>query len=437
MEWPECRNINLPQLVRWAQDSHADAVLTLRQAAEYARLMTIAWRLSRRGLSFTDSAIRALTKRLAKTTGVVSFAGGMPSPATFPLDAFSRAFDTVMRQDGRAALQYGPSNGHAPLRAWIAETLSTPGARIAAEQVVVTSGSQQGLDLIGKLMFDAGDAVAVETPTYLGALQAFGQYGPRVVPIQSDDGGIVPEQLETGLRRAGVGRGDAKLLYTIPTFQNPTGRTLSHARRVALVEACAREDLPLVEDDPYGGLDYQGRTHTTLLSLDPARVIYLGSFSKILSPGIRLGYMVAPMAVAGKLEMAKQASDLHSSSLMQRVVHEIVKDGFLTQHLDDCRRLYRDNAAAMHASLERHLGGATQWVRAEGGMFLWLQLPDGLDAAALLEQAIAAGVAYVPGSPFYAAAPQANTLRLCFSTADATQIEQGIAALGRVMGAAR
>lgn len=429
--------MNGSQLVPLAQGSHADGVLSQPRWPAYARAMTIDWRLSQRGLTYTDSAIRALTKRLANVTGVVSFAGGMPSPETFPVDAFSSAFDTVMQQGGRAALQYGPSDGYAPLRAWIAETLSTPGAPIVAEQVVVTSGSQQGLDLVGKLMFDSGDAVAVETPTYLGALQAFVQYDPRVVPIACDDGGIVPAQLQESLRRAGVARGAGKLLYTIPTFQNPTGRTMSLARRMALVEACARESLPIVEDDPYGGLDYEGRTHTTLLSLDPECVVYLGSFSKILSPGIRLGYIVAPVAMARKLEMAKQASDLHTSSLMQRVVHEIVKDGFLSKHLDDCRRLYRDNAAVMHTALERHLSGVAHWVRAEGGMFLWLQLPDGMDAAAMLEKAIGEGVAYVPGSPFYAAAPQANTMRLCFSTASASQIEQGIGALGRVIGGAR
>ena len=210
------------------------------------------WRLSQRGNALTDSAIRALTKRLAGRTDVVSFAGGMPSPATFPQAEFVRAFESVMRQDGAAALQYGPTSGYAPLREWIAASLSSADARVSPEQVLVTSGSQQGLDLIGRVLLDPGDVVAVETPTYLGALQALGQYFPRFVSLAGDAGGLLPDQIETTLQRLQISAGQAKMVYAIPSFQNPTGRTLSFQRRAALVAACRQLRLPLVEDDPYG-----------------------------------------------------------------------------------------------------------------------------------------------------------------------------------------
>ncbi|MGH8789589.1 MAG: PLP-dependent aminotransferase family protein [Cupriavidus necator] len=391
------------------------------------------WRFSTRGNGLTDSAIRALTKRISMESGIVSFAGGMPSPATFPEAVFARAFDSVLRDSGKAALQYGPTDGFLPLRAWIADSLSTPGKTIAPEQVLITSGSQQALDLIGKVMLDPGDLVAVETPTYLGALQAFGMYFPRFLPIGSDDGGLIPERLDEALNHGPSDGRPCKILYVIPTFQNPTGRTLSLERRIALTEVCRRTGVPIVEDDPYGQLDYEGQRHKTLLSLGADDVVYMGTFSKILSPGIRLGYVVAPMPVARKLEMAKQASDLHTSTLMQRVVFEIVKDGFLTSHLEFCRSLYRTSALAMTSALERHLHGLAHWTAPAGGMFLWLELQEGIDASALLEKALAAGVAYVPGAPFFAVAPEANTLRLCFSTVSPEAIEQGIGVLGQVL----
>lgn len=391
------------------------------------------WRLSRRGTALTDSAIRALTKRLAGRAGIISFAGGMPSPATFPQSEFSRAFDAVMRQDGSAALQYGPTNGYAPLRDWIAASLSTADAPLVPEQVLVTSGSQQGLDLVGKVLLDPGDVVGVETPTYLGALQALGQYFPRFAALPGDAGGLLPEEMEDSLQHVQRQGAPAKMVYAIPTFQNPTGRTLSLQRRTALVSACRRLRVPLVEDDPYSALDHAGKTHTTCLSMDGANVLYLGSFSKILSPGIRLGYLVAPLALARRLEMAKQASDLHSSSLLQRIVFDIVKDGFLIQHLAACQALYRTNAQAMAGALERHLHGLARWSPPTGGMFQWLELGPGVDAAKLLDRAIEAGVAYVPGAPFYAEQAQANTARLCFSTGTPQDMERGVALLAQTL----
>ena len=389
-----------------------------------------AWNLSPRGRAYSDSAIRALAKRLAQRPDIVSFAGGMPAPETFPLEAFARAFEEVLRRDGNAALQYGPTDGYAPLREWIATRLSTPGSRIDASQVLLTTGAQQGLDLLGKVLLDAGDTVAVETPTYLGALQALSQYFPRYLELSCDEEGIDPAALADTL--ATTDRA-CKFLYTIPTFQNPTGRTLSLLRRQALVEACCRAGLPIVEDDPYGELDYRGQQHVSLLSMDASRVAYLGSFSKVLSPGIRLGYMAAPPALYRRLEQAKQASDLHSSTLLQRVVFEIIKNGFLDGHLQASRALYRRHAEALDASLRTHMSSHAQWRAPEGGMFLWLRLNGGLDAQTLLETAVEAGVAFVPGAPFFASAPDHATLRLCFSTVGPAAIERGVATLGRVV----
>ncbi len=391
---------------------------------------TDVWRLSPRGRAYSDSAIRALAKRLSQRTDVVSFAGGMPAPETFPREAFARAFDAVLSRDGNAALQYGPTDGYAPLREWIAARRCTPGTRIDPGQVLLTSGSQQGLDLLGKVLLAEGDTVAVETPTYLGALQALSQYGPRYLELPCDDGGLDPAALAGPLAAAA---GACKFLYTIPTFQNPTGRTLSLPRRQGLVEACRRAGLPIVEDDPYGALDHQGRSHASLLGMDAERVAYLGSFSKVLSPGIRLGYLVSPPALSRRLEQAKQASDLHTSTLLQRVVFEIVKDGFLDTHLQAARTLYARHARALDEALHANLNGCAHWQASAGGMFLWLRLNHGLDAEALLEPALEAGVAFVPGAPFYAGTPDRATLRLCFSTVGPEAIARGIAALGRVV----
>ena len=281
-------------------------------------------------------------------------------------------------------------------------------------------------------MLDPGDGVAVETPTYVGALQALGMYFPRYLSLPSDDQGLIPEEVESALRHAAP-EGVCKMIYSIPTFQNPTGRTLPLARRVALVEASQRSCVPLIEDDPYAALAYDGRQHTTLLSLGGDHVVYLGSFSKILSPGIRLGYMAAPLPLVRKLEMAKQASDLHTSTLMQHVVFEIIKDGFLGPHLKNCQALYRANAQSMHDALQLHLRDCARWSAPTGGMFIWLELLAQLDASALLDAALAAGVAYVPGGPFFATSPKVNTMRLCFSTGTPETIAHGIGILGRVI----
>jgi len=391
------------------------------------------WKFSARAQALTGSAIRDIVKKIGQRPDVISFAGGLPSPATFPIDAIRAAFDAVLTREGKAALQYSATDGYAPLRAWIAGSLSTHGARITPEQVLITSGSQQGLDLLGKVLVNEGDRVWVETPTYVGALHALGIYGPRFVSVPMDDDGLVPEALPELMRAPDR----AAFLYTIPTFQNPTGRTLAHERRVALVEQAARLKLLVVDDDPYRLLDHAGRTFQTLLSMDAQSVVHLGSFSKILAPGIRLGYMVAPPELARKVEQAKQGADLHTSTLTQMVAHEIIKDGFLDTHLVATRKVYAEQCATMLQALAEHFPRDATWTRPTGGMFIWATLPDGLDAAVMLDAALAANVGYVPGGPFFAEAPQPNTLRLSFATVAPEKMREGIARLGKVIAAAR
>jgi 2-aminoadipate transaminase len=332
----------------------------------------------------------------------------------------------VLSREGKVALQYGPTDGYLPLRSWIADSLSRDGARIVPEQVLMLSGSQQGLDLIAKVLIDEGSRVLVETPSYLGALQAFSLYQPEFVSVPTDDDGLLPDAV------GAVGKG-ACLLYALPNFQNPTGRSLSVERRTALVETCARLGVPLIEDDPYGALSYRGEPMPKMLNMNPGGVIYMGSFSKVLTPGIRLGYVVAPVPLVRKLEQAKQAADLHTSQLTQMVVHEVIKDGFLTEHIPTIRALYADQCQAMLAALAEFFPPSVSWTKPEGGMFIWVTLPKHIDSMTLLDEAVAQHVAFVPGAPFYANTPEHNTLRLSFVTVPPEKIREGIAALGKLI----
>ncbi|MEB0137224.1 PLP-dependent aminotransferase family protein [Actimicrobium sp. CCC2.4] len=385
------------------------------------------WHFAERALRLQGSVIREILK-IAQRPEVISFAGGLPSPDTFPIAHMQAAFDKVLSANGRIALQYGPTDGYLPLREWIANSLSIPGVAIAPEQVLMTSGSQQALDLIGKVLIDEGSKVLVETPSYLGALQAFSVYGPEFVSLPGDEAGLLPEAV------ASVGAG-ARLLYALPNFQNPTGRTLSLERRRALVETCARLGLPLIEDDPYGALSYRAAPLPKMLTMHPDGVVYMGSFSKTLTPGIRLGYVVAPLPLVRKLELAKQAADLHTATLTQMVVHEVVKDGFLDTHIPTIRALYAERCATMLAALSAFFPAGVTWTQPEGGMFIWVTLPAHIDSTQLLDKAIAQNVAFVPGAPFYATNPVRNTLRLSFVTVTPERIREGIEKLGKLIAA--
>jgi 2-aminoadipate transaminase len=385
------------------------------------------WQFSERAQKLQSSAIREILK-VTMRPEVISFAGGLPSPATFPVEHMKAAFDKVLSVQGKVALQYGPTDGYGPLREWIANHLSTNGAKIVPEQVLMVSGSQQGLDLLGKVLIDEGSKVLVETPSYLGALQAFSVYGPHFQSVQTDEQGLVPEAVAT----TGIG---ARLLYALPNFQNPTGRTLPLERRIALVEICARLGLPLVEDDPYGALSYKGEPLQKMLTMNPGGVVYMGSFSKVLTPGIRLGYVVAPLPLARKLEQAKQATDLHTAQLTQMVVYEAIKDGFLDQHIPTIRKLYGDQCQSMLTAMDQFFPKSVTWTKPEGGMFIWVTLPKHVDAKQLFDEAVAQNVAFVPGGPFYANSPETNTFRLSFVTVPPEKIQEGIEKLGKLIAA--
>ncbi|MFZ3286162.1 MAG: PLP-dependent aminotransferase family protein [Telluria sp.] len=387
----------------------------------------IQWQFAERAEQLQSSFIREILK-ITQRPEIISFAGGLPSPATFPVAQMKAAFDKVLSENGQVALQYGPTDGYPPLREWIADSLSTDGCKIAPEQVLMTSGSQQALDLLGKVLIDEGSRVLVETPSYLGALQAFSVYRPEFKSVATDEHGLVPSSI------APLAEG-ARMLYALPNFQNPTGRSLSVERRLELVDTCARLGLPLIEDDPYGALSYKGEPFPKMLTMNPDGVIYMGSFSKVLTPGIRLGYVVAPLPLVRRLELAKQAADLHTAQLTQMVVHEVIKDGFLEQHIPSIRALYSNQCQVMLEAMAECFPDTVSWTRPEGGMFIWVTLPQQIDAMKLLDQAIAAKVAFVPGAPFYANAPATNTLRLSFVTVPPARIREGVAILGKLIAA--
>ncbi len=384
------------------------------------------WNLARRADKMNPSVIREILK-VTEKPGIISFAGGLPSPLTFPIDAMREASERVLRDDGKAALQYAASEGYAPLREWVAQDLLKQGMRVDPDHVLITTGSQQGLDLVAKILIDAGSRILVETPTYLGALQAFTPMEPVAVSVNSDDHGVDAADLRA---KVGTGADKARFVYLLPNFQNPTGRTMTEERRAAVAQVAVESGLPIIEDNPYGDLWFDEQPAPSLSSRHPEGSVYLGSFSKILAPGLRLGYLVAPKALYPKLLQAKQAADLHTPSFNQRVVAEVLKDGFIDRHVPTIRALYKQQCEAMLAALEREMAGlGLSWNRPVGGMFLWVQLPQGLKAIPLLDKAVEKGVAFVPGSAFYAGAANENTLRLSFVTATVDQINTGMAAL--------
>ena len=385
--------------------------------------MSSTWTLAKRAHKMNPSVIREILK-VTEKPGIISFAGGLPSPRTFPVEAFAAACETVLSTDGRAALQYAASEGYRPLCEWVAASMPWD---VSADQVLITTGSQQGLDLVAKVLIDEGSTVLVETPTYLGALQAFTPMEPNIVSVDSDAEGVDVEDLVSKAE-------GARFLYVLPNFQNPTGRSMSEARRQALVERAAAIGLPLVEDNPYGDLWFDQPPPKPLTARNPEGCIYLGSFSKVLAPGLRLGYVIAPKAIMPKLLQAKQAADLHSPSFNQRMVSEVLKDGFIDRHVPTIRTLYKSQCHAMLEALQKEMAGLdVVWNTPDGGMFLWVRLPEGMNAVELLPKAVDKGVAFVPGAAFYADHADPRTLRLSFVTASEEQIHIGIAALAQAI----
>ena len=391
------------------------------------------WHLAERAHAMNPSAIREILK-ITERPGVLNFAGGLPSPETFPVDAMRAACDVVLGgAAARPSLQYASSEGLPELRQWVATEMAKQGAHLSPDQVLITTGSQQGLDLIAKVLLDKDSTLLVESPTYLGALQAFTPMQPAVESIESDSGGVSPSALREALQKGERPR----FIYLLPNFQNPTGRTMDEARRNDVIAVCREFGLPIVEDNPYGELWFEAPPPAPLLARWPEGVLYLGSFSKILAPGLRLGYVIAPPDLYPKLLQAKQAADLHTPGFNQRVVAEVIKDGFLDRHVPTIRDRYHQQRDAMLAALQRELGDTgAEWTRPVGGMFVWVRLPEGLVAKDLLPAAVEAGMAFVPGAPFYAENADPRTLRLSFVTSTPEQIDRGMAALAQVVRAA-
>ena len=384
------------------------------------------WTLARRAARMNPSVIREILK-ITEKPGTISFAGGLPSSKTFPVAEFEAACTQVLANDAQAALQYAASEGYGPLREMVAARLPWD---VDPAQVLITTGSQQGLDLVAKVLIDTDSRVLVETPTYLGALQAFTPMEPVVDSVRSDGDGIDIADLAA---KVGSGAGKARFLYVLPNFQNPTGRTMTEARRAALVAKAAELGLPLIEDNPYGDLWFDTPPPAPLSARNPDGCIYLGSFSKVLAPGLRMGFCVAPKAIYPKLLQAKQAADLHSPSFNQRMIAEVMKDGFLDRHIPTIRALYKSQRDAMLAALAKDMPSDVTWNTPVGGMFLWARLPEGMNAQTLLPKAVDKGVAFVPGAAFYNDHADPRTMRLSFVTPNVDEIRTGVAALAKAI----
>jgi len=384
-------------------------------------------------MSGVASSVIRETLKVSERPDVISFGGGLPSPDVFPLQRFEEACHKVLQENGPSALQYGPTEGYEPLREMLARNMARYGIMAQVENVLITSGSQQALDLIGKLLINRGDRVLVEAPTYLGALQAFNVYGAQYAPVPIDHDGLRTELLEDSLRSG------PKFMYVLPNFQNPAGVTLSEGRRHQLILLADKYGIPIIEDDPYGQLRYEGEHLPPLVVVDRenlrrdngysiGNVIYLSTFSKTLAPGIRLAWIVAPPDVIRKLVMLKQGADLHTSSFIQYVAYEVARDGFLDEHVKRIRQVYRQRRDVMLDSLKEFFPPQATWTRPEGGLFLWVTLPEGLDSQVLFHSALKKKVAFVPGDSFYAgdAHEGGRHLRLNFSKPTPQQIREGI-----------
>ncbi len=397
------------------------------------------YRFAQRTQRMTASVIRELLK-LTEQPDVISFAGGMPAPEIFPLAEVEEATRQVLRDAGAQALQYGATEGYRPLREMIARHTARFGLHTSPESVLITSGSQQALDLLGKVFINPGDRILVEEPTYLGALQAWNAYGAEYVTVPVDEGGMVTSALEAALRTG------PKFIYVLPNFQNPTGVTLHLERRRQLVQLADRYGVPIVEDDPYGQLRFSGEHLPPIVTLDGrgrghdepryrGNVIYLSTFSKILAPGLRLAWVIAPPEVIRRLVQAKQGADLHTATFTQMVAYQVAQGGFMDRHVRHIRRVYKERRDVMLAAMDACFPPGVRWTHPNGGLFLWVTLPAGLDAAEVLKAALELKVAFVPGASFFACGGGANTLRLNFSNATPEKIQEGIVRLGRVLTA--
>ena len=391
-----------------------------------------------------SNAIREILK-ITQRSDVISFAGGLPAPELFPVEKIKNATIRLMDSpQAQIALQYHVSEGYLPLRELFVDLMQKQGLTCNVDNILITSGSQQGLDLIGKVLIENDDIILVENPTYLGMLHAWKAYQPNFIAVDTDVYGMIPEALEATLKTH-----KPKLIYLVPNFQNPTGVTTTAERRAEIVRLARHYSVPLVEDDPYGALRYEGEHIAPVIAydsqfveddsttgIDSGQVIYLGTFSKMLCPGFRIGFMVAPTYVTRLFTQAKQGSDLHTNTFGQMVAYEVAKDGYLQQHIDTLIDIYRNRRDLMLQLVEELFPEGVQWNHPEGGLFLWGEFPEGVDSTELLSKAVEdENVAFVPGQPFFADGHGANTFRLNFSNARPEQIEEGMLRLARILKA--
>lgn len=401
--------------------------------------MQTSWehRYAARTQGMSGSAIRELLK-YTSSPDIISFGGGFPAPEVFPIEQFKEACDIVLTEMGEQALQYGPTEGYFPLRQLIANNAAKYGIVVSPSNVLITSGSQQALDLFGKIFINRGDRILVESPTYLGALQAWNAYGATYVTIPSDEDGMQTQHLEESIKT------NLKFIYVLPNFQNPTGVTLSLERRKQLIELANFNGVPIIEDDPYGQLRYEGEHLPPVVVLDDeirsketpiysGNVIYTSTFSKILAPGLRLAWVVAPEDVIKKLTQAKQGTDLHTSTFNQYIAYQVASSPFMREHIRHIREIYRERRDAMLQALQEYMPEGTRWTSPKGGLFLWVMLPEGYDTTTIFPKAILAKVAFVPGEPFHPNGGGKNTMRLNFSACRPEVINEGIKRLAKVI----
>jgi len=386
------------------------------------------YNLAQRMSQMEVSAVREILK-VTERPEIVSFAGGLPAPETFPVEELARSLAEVFRDDPGGALQYSTTEGYRPLREWIAARMRCRGIDATADRVLITSGSQQGIDLVSRIFLDAGDAVVVENPCYLAALQTFSGYQARLLPVASDDQGMRVDQVERLLKRE-----RPKLIYVVSDFHNPKGTTLSAERRGQLLALSRRHGIPILEDDAYGELRYRGEEILPIAARDDdGLVIYLSTFSKTISPGVRIGWVVGSDEVIAALTVAKQATDLHTSTLMQHAVSRMLSTFDYPAHLQRLRAIYGARCDAMLQALETHFPASARWTQPEGGLFIWAELPRGVNGEELLREALAEQVAFVPGAPFFAHRPRENFIRLNFSNRPPEVIDDGVRRLAQVL----
>ncbi len=394
------------------------------------------YRYAQRTKGMQSSVIREILK-ITSQPDVISLAGGMPAPELFPLKEVGGACIQVLEKLGSDALQYSITEGYPPLRQFIVDKMSRYGIVASVDNVLITSGSQQALDLVGRVLIDPGDVIVTEAPTYVGAIQSFTAYQAAFASVPLDGQGMMVDLLEEKIIET-----HPKFIYVLPNFQNPGGVTLSQERREKLVSLARQYGVPIIEDDPYGELRFEGEHIPPIVVIDATRngerlegyfkgdVIYMSTFSKTLAPGLRLGWIVAPVEVAKKLVQAKQGADLHTGTFSQVVAYEVVADGFLDRHVREIRDKYRQRRDAMLAAMEQYFPEGVTWTRPQGGLFLWVKLPEGIDCVELMEEAVEQKVAFVPGTAFYADGRGHDALRLTFSYCPTDMIEEGIRRLG-------